>query len=194
MLLYTCTKKITKGYIMKSVVASVLFISLGAFVVNSFSANASSASEVQPQPIEDIIFDLTEVGCLAKNIYFEAGVEETAGKVAVAMVTVNRVLDEKFPNTICGVVQQGEKTASGDMKRNRCQFSWYCDGKKDTPYQGENWQISQNLAQEIYELHTENKLLDITDGALYYHATYVTPYWAKSMKRTTKIGTHIFYR
>jgi len=194
MLLYTCTKKRTKGFIVKSAITSVLFISLAAFVVNSFSSSPSSASEVQPAPINDIIFDLTEVGCLAKNIYYEAGVEETAGRVAVANVTINRVLDSKFPATICDVVHQGEKNKDGGMKRNRCQFSWYCDGKKDTPYEGENWQMSQALAWEIYELYTENKLLDITDGALYYHATYVTPYWAKSMKRTTKIGTHIFYR
>ena len=37
------------------------------------------------------------------------------------------------------------------------------------------------------------KLLDITDGALWYHADYVKPSWAKHKKITTEIGDHIFY-
>jgi len=187
-------EKFERVSVVKHILLPLVFISLGAFVINSFSGTPTRASEVPPDPVFDVIFDMTEIGCLSKNIYFEAGVEETAGRVAVAMVTINRVVDEKFPNTICEVVRQSKRDKKGNAIRNKCQFSWYCDGKSDAPYQGENWQQSQNLAWKIYELYKENKLLDISDGALYYHATYVTPYWAESMKRTTKIGTHIFYR
>ena len=45
--------------------------------------------------------------CLARNIYFEARNEPFAGQFAVAMVTLNRVHDKQFPNTICKVVYQG---------------------------------------------------------------------------------------
>lgn len=156
---------------------------------------ASSASEARPEVVmPDVVFELSEIGCLAKNIYFEAGIEDTAGKVAVALVTVNRVLDSTFPESICDVVHQAKRDTKGNPIRYKCQFSWYCDGKADTPFQSENWQDSQNLAWKVFTLYSENKLLDITDGALYYHATYVTPYWAESMTRTTKIGSHIFYR
>ena len=35
---------------------------------------------------------------------------------------------------------------------------------------------------------------NLTDGADHYHATYVNPYWAKSLQRTVRIGRHIFYK
>ena len=72
-----------------------------------------------------------QVECLAKNIYFEARNEPFAGQLAVALVTLNRVYDDTFPNTVCDVVYQGIHTNDGFPKRNRCQFSWYCDGASD---------------------------------------------------------------
>ena len=38
------------------------------------------------------------------------------------------------------------------------------------------------------------QVIDITDGALFYHADYVTPSWAKIKQKTTEIGDHIFYK
>ena len=43
-------------------------------------------------------------------------------------------------------------------------------------------------------LSGEVSFLDITDGALFYHADYVRPAWAKTKKRTIEIEDHIFYR
>jgi len=40
----------------------------------------------------------------------------------------------------------------------------------------------------------EIRFLDITDGALFYHADYITPGWAKTKQRTIEIEDHIFYR
>ena len=60
-----------------------------------------------------------EAHCLAKNIYFEAGNQPLAGRIAVAQVTINRRNHSMFPNTICEVVYQGGET------RNKSQFSWY---------------------------------------------------------------------
>ena len=45
--------------------------------------------------------------CLAKNIYYEARNQGTAGWMAVTAVVLNRVNDSRFPNTICEVVEQG---------------------------------------------------------------------------------------
>ena len=36
--------------------------------------------------------------------------------------------------------------------------------------------------------------IDLTDGALFYHADYVTPGWAKTKIKTVEIQDHIFYR
>ena len=52
-------------------------------------------------------FRLTEATCLAKNMYFEARNQGLAGQLAVSLVVMNRVKDERFPNTICGVIEQG---------------------------------------------------------------------------------------
>ena len=139
------------------------------------------------------IVDTAELECLQKNIYFEAAVESTAGQLAVAHVTTNRVNSPFFPNTYCSVIYQGRHWDSGFPKRDACQFSWYCDGKHDRPFPGPTWEKSKALA-EYYITH-QMYLRDITDGALYYHANYIAnPRWAEFKNQTTKIDTHIFYK
>ena len=125
-----------------------------------------------------------ELYCLAKNIYFESRNQPKIGKIAVAQVTLNRVKSDKFPNTVCEVVYQGGE------RRNRCQFSWYCDGKKDEPTDGPAWDESVYLALLVYG----DGFLDVTEGALWYHATYVSPSWAEHYQKTVRINNHIFYR
>jgi len=140
----------------------------------------------------NIFLNIEDVMCMAKNIFFEAAVESTAGKIAVAQVTLNRVRSPKYPNTICGVVYEGKHYASGFPKRNQCQFSWYCDGKLDVPQTTSSmWRASQEIAE--YVLSTPD-LKDITDGATHYHADYISsPRWASPRRRTVEIDTHIFY-
>ena len=135
----------------------------------------------------------SEIECMAKNIYFEAAVESTAGQLAVAQVTLNRVESKHYPNTVCEVVYQGPHTATGFPKRDRCQFSWYCDGKDDeVRNKGKLWNTAHNLAK--YVLKRQNDLLDITDGATHYHANYIdAPRWAGQKRVTTSIDQHIFY-
>jgi spore germination cell wall hydrolase CwlJ-like protein len=70
-------------------------------------------------------FPTKEQKCLAEGIYFEARGEKVEGQAAVAQVILNRVRNPTFPNTICGVVYQN------DTWRNRCQFSFACDGIRD---------------------------------------------------------------
>lgn len=121
-----------------------------------------------------------QVDCLAENIYYEAGFEPHAGKVAVALVTLNRTQDPRFPKDICGVVKQ--KTTSV------CQFSWFCH--KVSIKNKEVYEDAKEIAVYVYANY-EN-LKDITKGALYYHADYVNPRW--KLEKTTVIGRHIFYK
>ncbi len=125
-----------------------------------------------------------ELRCLALNIYFEARSEQRIGQIAVAMVTLNRTTHRKFPDTICGVVRQG-----GDRRRNGCQFSWYCDGKRDEPTNQKAWRRSQELARRVVFSQVD----DPTGGALWYHADYVKPRWTQRMRRTVRIGRHYYY-
>ena len=97
----------------------------------------------------------SEAHCLAKNIYFEAGNQPLAGRIAVAQVTINRRNHGMFPNTICEVVYQGGET------KHRCQFSWYCDGKSDVPTDSETWMESIILAFRIINFDD----MHITEGS-----------------------------
>ena len=139
-----------------------------------------------------------EVTCLADNMYFEARNQSLAGMLAVSNVVMNRVADERYPDTICEVVQEGPTRPSWKDKnkfipvRNKCQFSWYCDGKSDEPSDIETYDTIYGMAQDI--LYQNMPYLDITDGATHYHADYITPSWAYTKTRTVEIEDHIFYR
>lgn len=133
-----------------------------------------------------------EVMCLAQNIYFESRGEPIKGQIAVALVTLNRVNHPDFPKTVCGVVQQSIKNNKGQPIRGKCQFSWYCDGKSDVLPSGSE-QVKQSIALAVVLLTTPVKV-DITNGALFFHASYVKPSWRKSSEKTIAIGNHIFYR
>ena len=139
-----------------------------------------------------------QVSCMADNIYFEARNQGTAGWSAVASVTLNRVKDKRFPNTVCEVVKQGPTRESWKKNgkyyplKHRCQFSWYCDGDSDEPKNEEKYQEAYLLSLTIVD--KKFHLIDITDGALFYHADYVHPRWADYKEITTKVGRHIFYK
>ena len=162
-----------------------------------------------------------EITCLAENIYFEARAESYSGKAAVANVTKNRVKDSRWPSTFCGVVTDGPVKESwktkqhknlADSKRvyyprkHRCQFSWYCDGKKDVIWAnyektGESiklnaqaWRASVEVAIWTlgYGSYTVN---DNTQGATYYYAhNLVYPHWADKFEVTEIIGNHTFMK
>ncbi len=129
--------------------------------------------------------------CMALNIYYEARGSNLADRVGTADVVLNRVQDTRYPNTICEVVKQGLKNDDGSMRRNKCQFSWYCDGNHDRPQDEDLWVDAQMLA---YQVVHENKYRGITEGATHYHATYVKPRWASTLQLVGRIGAHIFYR
>ena len=135
-----------------------------------------------------------ETICLAKNIYFEAGNQPLAGKVAVAQVVFNRMEHSAYPKDICGVVYQAKwgKNWAGNMMpiRNQCQFSWFCDGKSDEPLDTDTFFESYLIAQDVIM----GKYPDITSGATHYHSIWVEPYWADSLNETVQITDHILYK
>lgn len=132
--------------------------------------------------------------CLAQNIYFESANQPYAGRVAVANVVMNRVEDLQFPDTVCGVIYQAKlrENWKGNMVpvRNQCQFSWYCDGKSDEPTDSVTWMESLRIAHLVLT----GTVPDLTEGALYYHADFVSPYWAPYLTKVVTIDNHIFYK
>ena len=131
--------------------------------------------------------------CLALNTYHEAKNQSMIGQVATAQVVMNRVADSRYPNTVCEVVKQGPKYKGSDVPvRHKCQFSWFCDGKSDEPRKdSKEWRMAQEYARIVL---SGRIVLDVTEGATHYHATYVKPSWARTKTRTTRIESHIFYR
>jgi hypothetical protein len=126
--------------------------------------------------------DLT---CLALTIYHEARGETEAGKLAVAHVVMNRARDKRFPHTVCEVVYQH----AGAGNRG-CEFSWTCDAVSDKPMNTGSWQDSVRIAHAVYWRQTK----DPSNGAMWYHADYVTPAWAAAFGTAQQLGRHLFYR
>ena len=129
-------------------------------------------------------FEDRERRCLSTAIYFEARGEPERGQIAVAQVILNRVRSPLFPQTICGVVYQGQM-------RKGCQFSFACDGHSDNPRNNDQWELAQDLSKRIM---SGELWLPEVGYSTFYHANYVSPRWARRMNKVDRIGAHIFYK
>ena len=192
---------------MKKLFTSVVLILLFALPLGSSQKSLHTIKVVNTANINENIWTYRtyetvlenrkkQLTCLAKNIYFEARNEPFAGQFAVALVTLNRVSNTAFPNTICDVVYQGIHTNDGFPKRDRCQFSWYCDGASDEVRNPKAYKMTQkiaNLAMLQYD-KLKSEGLDYTEGAIYYHTYEIKPRWSTSYPKVGRIGDHIFYR
>ena len=142
------------------------------------ASNFRSKGETQAE------FEERERRCLATAIYFEARGEPVRGQIAVGQVILNRVRSPLFPETICGVVYQGQ------MQRG-CQFSFACDGHTDTPKNNSQWELAQELSRQIT---SGQEWLPEVGYSTFYHADYVRPGWARKMNKIDSIGRHVFYK
>jgi spore germination cell wall hydrolase CwlJ-like protein len=128
---------------------------------------------------EEIDYSKKDLFCMAKNIYHEAGHEPKLGKYAVAQVTINRMESPLFGDRVCEVVFEHKQFSWA----NRHSLRW-------TTPSGPAWYEAKRIAHDVLE---NNKRIKGMDDALFYHATYVRPYWARTKDRLTRIGLHIFY-
>jgi len=118
-----------------------------------------------------------DVDCLTRNIYYEAGVEPTEGKLAVAVVTINRLTTGRWGNSICSVVHAPS------------QFSWTKKAALPTPDPA-----LYTECERVANLALNGRKLRGADRSLYYHATYIKkPHWADLQYKTLQIGQHVFY-
>jgi spore germination cell wall hydrolase CwlJ-like protein len=136
----------------------------------------------------DQIDSKEDIECLALNIYHEARNQPEIGQYAVAIVTMNRVDDPAYPDSVCAVVW--EKRWSRKLNRYVPQFSWTLDGKPDRPHETIAWEDALRIAEMVVFTNPPSPV----GTAKHYHASYVNPYWAQKMTPVRKIGLHIFYR
>lgn len=144
------------------------------------AAQADSSEMSMPLPAPDP----RDVDCLASAISYEAGNEPVEGQEAVAKVVLNRLRAPDFPKTVCGVIFQGSSRRTG------CQFTFTCDGSLLRPRSARSLAAARLVAERVLRGEGGATIGD----AINYHADYVSPVWARSLSRVTKIGAHIFYR
>ena len=154
----------------------VLIISL---IISIFCVSYIDAKETLKEKVE----------CLSEAVYFEARSEPFSGQLAVANVISNRVKSDRFPNTYCSVVRQA-RVINGKIIKNKCAFSYYCDGKKEDIKNIDSYAVALTISY----LAIDNVYVDIAREATHYHAVYVTPYWARHMKYLGRVGMHMFYK
>jgi spore germination cell wall hydrolase CwlJ-like protein len=122
--------------------------------------------------------------CLTAALYYEAATESLDGQRAVAQVVLNRVRHPAFPSSVCGVVFEGSERATG------CQFTFTCDGSLLRRPVPQLWARLREVARSALSGSVFAKV----GNATHYHADYVVPYWASSLRKSAVIGRHIFYR
>lgn len=180
--------------------ATIFLPSIASFILMLLSGQVSAQSHgvlpapqaaVRPVPaLADRFWQ--EVECLARNVYWEEGrSDERTSQRAVAAVTLNRVAAPGFPKTVCAVVDQGARRSARRAGRVVCQFSWRCDQRAHRrPGDAAAWSVAMTVALEaILAQHR-----DPTGGALFFHASYVRPSWARTRDFVGDIGGNLYYR
>jgi spore germination cell wall hydrolase CwlJ-like protein len=149
-------------------------------VVAKLTKDVNMLTKIAFTKTKPIQLSTKEINCLTRNVFFEAGVEDRAGKLAVAQITLNRLHSKQWGSNLCDVVMA------------RKQFSWTNDSKlRNTQPKGPLWNESKIVVQQFLDGHRINELAD----SKFYHTDWIrTPKWAHRMDVVVKIGQHIFYR
>ena len=151
--------------------------------VGAYGISEAQAQERERQNLR-MVSD-ADFHCLQQNVYWEARNQSTLGQVAVAWVTLNRMMDSRWPSTICEVVWQ------------RKQFSWTHDGKSDEPNLADTlealaWHDAGTVAEVVLIEWARGRPGPVEDAVM-FHATYVDPYWTNNFNRVVQVDSHIFY-
>ena len=142
-------------------------------LANGTAKNTHKTTAQKPAAVEQI--SQADLQCLSEALYFEARGEGAQGQRAVAEVILNRVDHPRFPKTVCGVVnQRGQFTYNKNARiREKGTFA---------------------RVQKVAIAALSGAPRTLTDGATYFHTRQVKPSWSRRFERTTRIGSHIFYR
>jgi len=157
-----------------------IFLAFGLFL---FAQQSINIDQQNNSPISEIykksyILSNKQFDCLVKNIWYEAGNQSDEGKIAVAIVTINRTKSGIFPKSICEVVYQ------------KNQFSWTSSNnltKIPKVEYNNNCEIAKRVINKEYDLPELKSIL-------FFHTIHIKkPKWAYKMKQVKVIQEHIFY-
>lgn len=155
--------------------AVALLPALAAPALADGQHQAAQEPKVKGQRQAHVQISPKDLQCLSEALYFEARGEGVNGQRAVAEVILNRVDHPRFPKTVCGVVNQ------------RGQFTY-----NKTARIREKGTFAR--VQRVAMAALAGAPRTLTNGATYFHTKAVRPTWSKRFERTTRIGSHIFYR
>lgn len=124
----------------------------------------------RPRPLEP------ETECLARTVYLEAANQTLQGQLAVAQVVLNRMKSHTYPKSACAVVGQHGQFARSDDDSD--------------PAASKPWATAVAIATIAEDGH----VAEVAPGAMFFHATYVSPAWSQDHERIAQVGDHIFYR
>ena len=79
----------------------------------------------------------------------------------------------------------------GTGRKYQCQFTYTCDGHPEVIKEKKAFDRVSKVARAAIDGH---HVVNLTDGATYYHTTAVRPSWSRKFNRTAKIGVHLFYK
>jgi spore germination cell wall hydrolase CwlJ-like protein len=137
-----------------------------------FVHNAYTSNYILTKPSKNDIY------WLAQNIYHEARGESLEGQLMVGIVTVTRMYNGKWGNTIKDVV-----TAP-------YQFSWYNKNKKIKKHLDiKAWNQAKLIARYSFSAYNLFK----NENIMYYHRIDILPEWSARHQQLIIIGNHIFY-
>jgi N-acetylmuramoyl-L-alanine amidase len=159
--------------------AALVFTGFFSLVVGGLVlafTGVSADREAKAAAVRD--FHVRSLECLARNVYYEARGEPSAGQYAVAEVTMNRKASPRYPKTVCEVVYQKEA------------FSW-TELRVLEPPAGDAWLRAVQVAEDVYY---QRRPRTLQPNVVHFHATYVQPDWSKERQRVARIGKHVFYR
>lgn len=160
-----------------------IFLISSLFIL--LASNCSQADYLPDAPsdsysinVQEAVKDpLTDLQCMALNIYHEARGEPLLGQYAVAMVTLNRVRSPHYPDSICEVILQP------------WQFSWTNDNLPDQPYEDQAWKLSYNIA---YRFLVGDFRVDWMSTLTHYHDLVTVVDW-KGVRVVMMLGNHVYY-
>lgn len=137
----------------------------------------------QPAPVK---ISATEEQIIAACLIGEAGGEGKAGMEAVMSVISNRAKDNpKQFAVVCLKPYQFSMFNNVTVKKTE---------KLGHVVQRARQHSQWNTALELVRQAEAGKLKDPTAGATHYHTHAVNPSWAGTLKKTTDIGHHRFYK
>ncbi len=161
-----------------------LFLFLFLLLSTATHAESVATQDTTEQPPATNTINTNELTCLATAIYYEANHSNVEMQEAVASVIINRVEDNRYPKTICGVIHQ--------RSHRVCQFSWYCNSPGSINHH--SLADIMVIAKQILQNWISDKDYDTTNGATHFHDTSVRPRWSSQLQRTLSIGNLRFYK